>query len=207
MAFIGDLKKHIKDYLGHIVTASSAPNISDSSIYYDTTTKKHYACQNGAWVEINKIVAGGVTATELATNAVETVKIKDASVTNVKMANDRPYVNARIGAETASGNKSFNTVSSSGFTVASTRLTSQVAGRYFINCRQLVNNSTNGLYFSIVVNGSIVSHGYLVASTMADVGCSAIVDLAVGGYVEVSQSHSVTGCWTSTHSDFQIIKL
>lgn len=129
-------------------------------------------------------------------------------IKNSQIDNDTPYVSAKVGAETTSGNKSFNTVSSSGFTIASTRLTAQIAGRYFISVDQLISTSASALYYAINKNGSTVSYAYRNGSvTTTDVHTACIVDLAVGDYIEINQSTAIASAWSGTHSNFEMFKI
>lgn len=129
-------------------------------------------------------------------------------IKNSQIENDTPYVSAKIGSETASGNKSFNTVSSSGFTIASNRLTAQIAGRYFISVDQLISTSGSALYYAINKNGVTISYAYRNGSvTTTDVHTACIVDLVAGDYIEINQSAAITSSWSGTHSNFEIFKI
>lgn len=128
-----------------------------------------------------------------------------------KIANDKPYVSAKIDAGLTSALKSFNTISLSGFTVqnSNTRFRCDVAGRYFVFAQQLISTSGSATpYFRIQKNGSSVTHGYMTTNIpTSDIFASGIVDLAVNDYIELNQVGAIASAWTGDHSNFSIFKI
>lgn len=117
--------------------------------------------------QVNTIVNdynGGITASNLASNAVTTVKITDANVTPAKWTNPykfRAYRNAA--ANTSSGTfakVSFDTENyDSNSNFASGTYTAPVAGFYQFNAAIQFSTSSSSFVVSLYKNGSEISRG------------------------------------------------
>lgn len=156
-----------------------------------------------------KIADNAITTNKIADNAVTSAKIPNAGVPNAKLASDRPHFAGNIQGNLPAGLKTIDQWSSIGFTLgnSSRTLTCTIAGKYFINARQLINAGAGTLYWGIMKNSTFISYGYKLANTFSDANCSIITDLNVGDYIEIYQTQAISGAWGSPHSSLEIFKL
>ena len=91
-----------------------------------------------------------------------------------------------------------------GMIVSSDRVTVPVAGKYLVSARQL-NQSNNGEYFNIRLNGTTVGHGYNGdTSSLHDMTVDAIVSCAANDYIQISYDTATTNRWGGAHSNLMI---
>jgi hypothetical protein len=86
------------------------------------------------------------------------------------------------------------------------RLTSQVAGKYYVAAQQLING---GSYLCIYKNGVEVAHAYAASDDTYDMNVSALIDLQVNDYVEIYY-HGGSGlsyAWGDAHSRYSVFKV
>jgi hypothetical protein len=86
------------------------------------------------------------------------------------------------------------------------RLTSQVAGKYYVAAQQLING---GSYLCIYKNGVEVAHAYAASDDTYDMNVSALIDLQVNDYVEIYY-HGGSGlsyAWGDAHSRYSVFKI
>lgn len=85
------------------------------------------------------------------------------------------------------------------------RLTTQVAGKYYVAAQQLING---GSYLCIYKNGSEVAHAYSNADDTYDMNVSALIDLQVNDYVELYyHGGSLSYAWGDAHSRYSVFKV
>lgn len=92
----------------------------------------------------------------------------------------------------------------SGFTanIASGRMTAQIAGTYFVTISQLAQTS-GGVYFHLRKNGSTITYGYTADNAvLVDMRADALVQLAVGDYLDTFFQNTTTNSFSGAHSSF-----
>lgn len=132
-----------------------------------------------------------------------------AEVTNLENV---PRAYGYIAGATAIGTKTLTLTTTTGLSMQDTNTTvrADVAGTYFVDARQLIQNGGNALYWSIRKNGSDVSYAYMNATAFYDAQTSWMGPLAVGDKISINYSTAVTNSWGGgggAHSIFSMFRV